>query len=52
MIRLLMEVEVEFVVESRDKAEVLNKIAQLVRSAEDLGLKVKEIEFEEEEEGD
>ncbi len=43
-----MEVEVEFRVDSNSKAEVISKIAQLVKNAEELGLSIKEIEFEEE----
>lgn len=44
-----MKVEVEFSTKSGDKAEVLSKIAQLVRTANELGLSIKEIEFEEDE---
>lgn len=45
-----MRVEVEFMAKSSDKAEILGKIAQLARTANELGLSIKEIEFEEEEE--
>lgn len=44
-----MNVEVEFSTRSSDKAEVLSKIAQLARTANELGLSIKEIEFEEDE---
>ncbi len=44
-----MEVEIEFITETKDKAEILNKVAQLSRTASELGLNIKEIEFEEEE---
>jgi len=45
----VMNVEVEFSTKSSDKAEVLSKIAQLARTANELGLSIKEIEFEEDE---
>ena len=45
-----MEVEIEFKAKGSNKAEIIGKIAQLAKSAEELGLSIKEIEFEEEEE--
>ncbi|MCS6767840.1 MAG: hypothetical protein RMJ59_01970 [Candidatus Nitrosocaldus sp.] len=45
-----MEIEIEFVAKGSDKVEILSKIAQLARTANELGLSIKEIEFEEEEE--
>ena len=45
-----MEVEIEFKAKGSNKAEIIGKIAQLAKSAEELGLSIKEIEFEEKEE--
>jgi hypothetical protein len=45
-----VEVEIEFKAKGNNKAEIIGKIAQLAKSAEELGLSIKEIEFEEEEE--
>ncbi len=45
-----MEIEIEFRVDSSSKADVISKIAQLAKSAEELGLSIKEIEFKEESE--
>lgn len=44
-----MNIEVEFSTKSSDKAEVLSKIVQLARTANELGLSIKEIEFEDDE---
>ncbi len=53
ILALIMNIEVEFSTKSNDKADVLSKIAQLARTANELGLSIREIEFEEdrEEEG-
>ncbi|MFN4336691.1 MAG: hypothetical protein ACK4FV_03790 [Candidatus Nitrosocaldus sp.] len=45
-----MNIEVEFSTKSNDRADILSKIAQLARAADELGLSIKEIEFEEVEE--
>ncbi|MEM0367062.1 MAG: hypothetical protein QXY14_00400 [Candidatus Nitrosocaldus sp.] len=44
-----MHIEIEFIAKGSDKAEILGKIAQLAKAANELGLSIKEIEFEEEE---
>lgn len=50
ILSLIMNIEVEFSTKSNDRADILSKIAQLARAADELGLSIKEIEFEEVEE--
>lgn len=45
-----MEVEIEFEAKGNDRIEILTKLIDLIKVAEQQGLVVKEIELEEEEE--
>ncbi len=50
IISIPMKVEVEFKVESNDKAEILAKLVDVIKVAQEKGLELDEIEMESEEE--
>ncbi len=47
-----MKIELEFEADSKDKSEVLSKLAELVKIAQQHGLDLKELEIESEEDED